>query len=96
MREDMSRGELETERANKLYSDYLQRAHEADLSDIAAMNIVYSPGVDSQGRKIIVLVASHVPATTVDMDRILLFIIRAMDTVVAKPYVMVKRMISDE
>jgi hypothetical protein len=28
----------------KLYSDYLQRAHEADLSDIAAMNIVYSPG----------------------------------------------------
>ena len=40
-------------------------------------------------RPIVVVVAQRIPAATVDLDRMLLYFVKVLDTVVAKDYVIV-------
>jgi hypothetical protein len=74
--------------AERTYQRYLRRAMAEDLSDIAALNFVYRSGADATGRPIIAIVPSHLPAKAVDLERVLLFLIRTLDPLVAGPYVM--------
>jgi len=79
--------QLQEEEANRQYSRYLRRAKEEDLSDMAKLNFIYQSGVDSQGRAIIVFIASHMPAQPAEnLDRILLYMIQVLDPIVVNDY----------
>ena len=85
----MSRAQLELEGAHLAYAQYVRRARSEDLRDIEALNVVSKAGVDSGGRPIVLFCGANLPATTVDMDRVLLFLVRLMDPIVSAPYVVV-------
>ena len=68
------------------YAKFLERSKRADLKDLERFKFIYTSGKDKKGRPIIVFVASHLPASNVDMDRVLLYIISVMDPVVSEPY----------
>eukprot|EP00466_Bigelowiella_natans_P009650 jgi/Bigna1/43726/e_gw1.83.15.1 len=75
--------------AEAQYREYLARARKADLKDLEKYQFIYTSGEDSKGRPIVVFVASHLPAENVDMDRVLLYIIRVLDPVVSLDYVLI-------
>jgi O-acetyl-ADP-ribose deacetylase (regulator of RNase III) len=81
--------ELEKERAELLYTRYLRRAREEDLSDIAQRNIFYRSGVDQMGRPLFVLVGMHLPKTEDDLERVLAYIVRILSPAAAKDFVVV-------
>jgi hypothetical protein len=76
-------------RATLRYETYLRQARNSDLSDIAALNLIYTSGTDLQGRQVLMVLGSHLPAETVDLERVLLYIIRVMDRLVNRPYVLI-------
>jgi hypothetical protein len=53
--------------ANAEYDEYLRQAKLADFSHVEPLNIIYRAGVDVQGRPVIVVVAAHLPAKSVDL-----------------------------
>jgi ganglioside-induced differentiation-associated protein 2 len=77
--------------ADTLYQTYLNRAKQADLSDMARRNLIYQCGTTSLGKPIVVVVGSHFPQSRNldDMERCFLYIIRTMDSIVEQPYVVV-------
>ncbi|GMI44067.1 hypothetical protein TrCOL_g2869 [Triparma columacea] len=79
---NMSRGE----RSNLRYERMLRDSRAEDLSDVAKLGFIYKSGRDINGSTIIVIVARHLPAKKVDMNRVLLYIIRVMDSIVEKSY----------
>jgi len=81
--------ELERERAELLFTRYLRRAREEDLSDIAQRNIFYRSGVDQMGRPLFVLVGVHLPKAEDDLDKVLPYIIRILSPVASKDFVIV-------
>jgi len=54
----------------------LSEALSLNLADIAALNLIYSSGLDLEANPVIVLVAAHVPAPKVDLRRALMYIVR--------------------
>ena len=68
------------------YERLLRDSRAEDLSDIAALGFIYKSGRDINGRTIVVIVARHLPAQAVDMNRVLLYIVRVMDSIVEKEY----------
>ena len=74
---------------DELYAQWLERARIDDLDDVAALNLLYVSGRDGAGRPIVVFCAAHLPAERVDLDRVLRFVIRCMDSIVAREYVLV-------
>lgn len=84
-----SRAQLEREEAERRYAVYLRRAREEDLSDLDQYGFIYTSGVDELGRDVVVFVASQLPAKAVDLDRILLYLIRFLDPIVQRDYVIV-------
>jgi O-acetyl-ADP-ribose deacetylase (regulator of RNase III) len=83
--------EIEREKAEILYARYLRQSREADLSEIARHNLIYPSGVDQQGRPVVVVVGSHFPTkqTPELLSLVLLYVIRVMDNIVNKDYVIV-------
>ena len=83
--------EVEKEKAEILYARYLRQSRETDLSEIARHNIIYPSGVDLQGRPVVVVVGSHFPTkqTPELLGMVLLYVIRVMDHIVNKDYVIV-------
>ena len=71
------------------YQRWLKRARSEDLSDIAALNLVRTDGVDVHGRRIISLIGRNFPAKTVDIEKALCYFINIMDSIVNKEYVIV-------
>jgi len=80
--------EKERERLEFQYQKYLRQARKEDLSDIAQLNFLYQSGVDSFDRPIIVIVAMHLPPK-IDLERVMLYIIRTMDPIATKKDYMV-------
>jgi len=80
---------IEREHEEYIYARYLKNSRKEDLSDIAQLNILYQSGIDQLGRPIVVVVGHHIPAAKVDMERVLMYMIRTMDPVVDKNYVIV-------
>eukprot|EP01113_Clastostelium_recurvatum_P025763 TRINITY_DN3097_c2_g1_i2.p1 TRINITY_DN3097_c2_g1~~TRINITY_DN3097_c2_g1_i2.p1 ORF type:complete len:642 (-),score=124.69 TRINITY_DN3097_c2_g1_i2:27-1865(-) len=81
--------DIEREREEFVYTRILKNARKEDLSDIAQLNIIYQAGVDQFNRPIVVVVGHHIPALLVDMERVLMYIIRTMDPIVDREYVIV-------
>ena len=71
------------------YASFLQRAGLADLSDIEAMQLFYRGGVDARGRPIFLFWAGHLPSRAVDLERVLMHIMRTLDGAVHAGYVIV-------
>ena len=88
-----SPAQLAVEETERLYRRCLSQAKETDLRDIAAMNLIYSSGHDALGRTIVVVCGGRLPLPTarggVDLDRVLLYLIRVMDEVASGEYVLV-------
>ena len=75
---------------DELYAQWLERARIDDLSDVAALNLLYVSGVDAEGRPIVVFCAAHMPTEAVDLDRVVRFVIRCLDELVSRgEYVLV-------
>eukprot|EP00026_Physarum_polycephalum_P000798 Phypoly_transcript_00799.p1 GENE.Phypoly_transcript_00799~~Phypoly_transcript_00799.p1 ORF type:complete len:559 (+),score=118.07 Phypoly_transcript_00799:2347-4023(+) len=83
--------EVEKEKAEILYARYLRQSRETDLSEIARCNLIYPSGVDQQGRPVVVVVGAHFPTkqTPEVLGSVLLYVIRVMDHIVNKDYVIV-------
>ncbi|GMI30816.1 hypothetical protein TeGR_g3626, partial [Tetraparma gracilis] len=73
-------------KTNLKYERLLRDSRAADLSDIAKLGFIYKSGRDINGRIVVVIVARHLPAKAIDMNRVLLYIIRVMDTIVEREY----------
>ncbi|XP_072178085.1 protein GDAP2 homolog [Diadema setosum] len=71
------------------YERLLRKARLADLSDIAAHRCIYETGNDIHGRPIIVFVARNFPAHSIDLNKVLLYVIHLLDSVVNQDYVVV-------
>lgn len=71
------------------YASFLQRAGLADLSDIEAMQLFYRGGVDARGRPIFLFWAGHLPSRPVDLERVLMHIMRTLDAHVHGGYIIV-------
>jgi len=86
-----SDAEIEKEKADVLYARYLRQSRETDLSEIARHNLIYPSGVDQMGRPVVVVVGAHFPTkqTPEMLTMVLLYVIRVMDHIVNKDYVIV-------
>lgn len=73
----------------KRYERLLKRARTEDLTDIAALRCLYRTGQDRFGRPVVVFVGKNFPASTIDMEKALLYMIRLMDPIVDRDYVIV-------
>lgn len=73
----------------KRYERLLKRARTEDLTEISALRCLYRTGQDRFGRPVIVFVGKNFPAHTVDMEKALLYMIRLMDPIVDRDYVVV-------
>jgi hypothetical protein len=65
--QERPKADREREEQEAKYNSYLRRAQEDRLKDMADLKFVYQSGTDATGRPIIVFIASHIPATVVDM-----------------------------
>lgn len=81
-----SKDQLAREEETRRYNKYLRMARDEDLTDLAQLNFVYQSGCDGQGRPIICIVASHLPAATADLSRVLLYLIKVLDPLVQNDY----------
>lgn len=78
---------MNKEQKNNLkYERLLRDSRAEDLSDIAKLGFIYKSGRDLGGRMVVVIVARRLPAVSIDMNRVLLYIIRVMDSIVDKEY----------
>ncbi|XP_030850388.1 protein GDAP2 homolog [Strongylocentrotus purpuratus] len=71
------------------YERLLRRARQEDLSDIAAHRCIYATGHDIHGRPIIAFVARNFPAHSIDLNKVLLYVIHLLDSIVNQDYVVV-------
>ncbi|KAL6073521.1 Rho GTPase-activating protein 1 [Balamuthia mandrillaris] len=75
------------------YRDMLQAARTQDFSDLDPYHLVYKSGKDVYGRTVIVMAPANMPimpdSTALDLDRMLLYLIKTMDQVVEKEYCLV-------
>ncbi|XP_078698394.1 protein GDAP2 homolog isoform X2 [Branchiostoma floridae x Branchiostoma belcheri] len=71
------------------YQRWLKRSKTDDLSDIAALRVLYQSGSDIFGRPVVVIVGRNFPVNVIDLDKALLYFIQVMDPIVSKDYVVV-------
>jgi len=70
------------QQAVKMYEDYLWRSKTEYLKDILALNVAYISGKDSLGRAILVIVAANLPVNHVNLDRVLVYLVRLCDSLI--------------
>ena len=78
--------QLEAEAA---YARYLAEAQKQDYSDLERLQFLYVGGMDDEGRSVVVLIGSNLPAKACDMDRVFLYALKTLDPVVERDYVLV-------
>eukprot|EP00299_Pterocystis_sp_00344_P011737 c5529_g1_i1.p1 GENE.c5529_g1_i1~~c5529_g1_i1.p1 ORF type:complete len:514 (+),score=106.34 c5529_g1_i1:118-1542(+) len=82
--------QLEMEEKEREYARYLQRARSENFADIEKMELLHIGGTDEMGRIVVSLIAGNFPhSSEADYDRLLLYIIRELDLVVEREYVIV-------
>lgn len=77
--------------SERQYQAYLKRAKTEDLGDIEKRGIIKQTGVDALGRPIVMVVGRNLPTAKegVDMEKVLLLLIKVLDPIVEKDYVLV-------
>jgi len=71
------------------YHTSLEQAQKIDFSEEKKLGFLYKGGYDTLNRPIIVFVGASLPAKSVDPDRLLLYMIKEMDPIVVRDYVIV-------
>ncbi|XP_032681280.1 protein GDAP2 homolog isoform X2 [Odontomachus brunneus] len=69
------------------YERLLRRAKTEDLTEISGIGCLYQSGVDRQGRPVIVFVGKWFPASKINLDKALLYLIQLLDPIVKGDYV---------
>ena len=64
-------------------------SHNTDFAEVSSLNVIYLSGVDKCGRPVVVVVAKHLPAKSVNLDTLLLYFIHFLDPIVANDYVLI-------
>ena len=75
--------------AEVAYAHYLAEAQKQDFTDLERLKFLYVGGMDDDGRSIVVLIGSNLPAKECDMDRVFLYALKTLDPVVEHDYVLV-------
>lgn len=71
------------------YEKLLRRAKTEDLTEISGIGCLYQCGVDRLGRPVIVFIGKWFPATKINLEKALLYVIHLMDPIVNGDYVIV-------
>ncbi|CAK4675597.1 hypothetical protein LEN26_011562 [Aphanomyces euteiches] len=71
------------------YQSYLDQAKHQDLQDIAKLKLIYRAGLDHAGAPVLMVVGKNLPVDAVDLERVMLYIIRVMDAVVERKYTVI-------
>jgi len=71
------------------YAEFLKRSETVDFSAIAALNAVFLAGQDSMKRPIVVVMIERFSVKQINMDDLFLYIIKIMDPIVEKDYVLI-------
>lgn len=80
----------ENEEERLRFEDLLAQSEEADLSSVEATNCVYVAGNDKQGRPVVVVIGKWFRYSDLDLDKVVLYLIRTLRPVVeAGDYVVV-------
>jgi len=85
----MSRDDQHKIHQQQLYLNYLCKAQQMDLSDVARLNVIYESGKDLHGRPIIVIIGYKLPIIRSHLDRVFLYLISIMDKLAESPYCVV-------
>ncbi|XP_041352655.1 protein GDAP2 homolog [Gigantopelta aegis] len=75
--------------SRRRYERFLKRAKSEDLTDIAGLRCLYRTGTDRCGRPVVVFIGKQFIVDAVDPERALLYLVRVMEPVVDKDYVVV-------
>jgi Rho GTPase-activating protein 1 len=71
---------------NHEYMQLLRRSQTLNLSDIEDLKILQRRGLDAAGRPVLLLVAENLPARAVDMERVLMYVLRELDRLGTREY----------
>ncbi|ELU00298.1 hypothetical protein CAPTEDRAFT_229066 [Capitella teleta] len=74
---------------NERYAQWLDCAKLTDHSSMQALRCLYQSGFDKHGRAVVVFLAKNYPASSVNLDKAILFFIEVLDCIVDHPYVFV-------
>jgi len=77
------------DRSEQEYNKYIEMAKKEDFTELIKYKMVYHSGYDVNLRPILVIVASLIPAKTVDLNKLLLFFISVLDPFVSQDYVLI-------
>lgn len=72
----------ENEEARLRFEELQHQALEADLSDVEATNCIYVAGVDKHNRPVVVVVGKWFMYAHLDLDKVILYLIRKLKPVV--------------
>lgn len=74
---------------NIKYVECLQRAKVENMTDLAELDFISVSGKDVADRDVVTIAAANLPEKGIDLDRILVYVISVLKTVVEKEYVVV-------
>lgn len=86
---DMRDIQLDEDESEDQYEKLLRRAKTEDLTEISGIGCLYQCGVDRLGRPVIVFIGKWFPATKINLEKALLYVIHLMDPIVNGDYVIV-------
>ncbi|XP_050464150.1 protein GDAP2 homolog [Cataglyphis hispanica] len=69
------------------YERLLRRAKTEDLTEVSGIGCLYQSGVDRQGRPVVVFVGKWFPASKINLDKAMLYLIQLLDPIVKGDYV---------
>lgn len=74
---------------DKIYNEYLLKAAQGNYGNIESLRAIYTVGTDSVNRPVVLLLAHKLNVKNLDMEQLLLYIIRIMDPIVTSDYVLI-------
>lgn len=77
------------EKEGEEYQSYLALSQGHDFTELAQLQFLTTPGTDTAGRPIVMVVPAHLPVKKIDFDKLLLFVIHVMDSLVEREYSLV-------
>lgn len=71
------------------YEELLKRAQSEDLREVSGIGFLYQSGYDRLGRPVIVLCGKWFPVNQVDLEKVTLYVINLLDSIVENDYVLI-------
>ncbi|KAK0084879.1 hypothetical protein PV325_006200 [Microctonus aethiopoides] len=84
---DMTDVRLDEDDDEDRYERLLRRAKTEDLTEVSGIGCLYQSGVDRQGRPVVVFIGKWFPASEINLDKALLYLIQLLDPIVKGDYV---------